>query len=199
MCAYGAYEKKYNFAPRLHKHKPPDNTMIEKNDCIKVGIIAKPHGINGEVIARADSSFTVDDLSYEYLLVELDGGLVPYFVEEIRHKNDEESIVKFEFSDTQDDARRLSGAAVYIKRNWADAEADDLSVGMLVGFSATDAHHGALGTITDIDQQGGANPLFVIDNNGQELLIPVTDDFIQSIDTEGKNITFCLPEGLIDL
>lgn len=174
--------------------------MIEKENCVRVGLVAKPHGVGGEVIVRAEVGFAADDLMYEFLLVEIDGGLVPYYVEEVRQKNQDEVIAKMQYCDNQEDARRLSGKAVYIDREWAeDVEADEQSTGMLIGYEAYDAKAGKLGTITAIDEQGGTNPLFVIERNGDELLVPIADDFIKEIDDEKRSITFCLPEGLVGI
>ncbi|MCQ2203979.1 MAG: ribosome maturation factor RimM [Bacteroidales bacterium] len=176
--------------------------MIEKDDCVRVGKIAKSHGVNGEVVVRAESGFDVDDLSYEFLLVEIDGGLVPFYVEEIRVKNNEDALVKFELIETQDDTRRLAGRDVYICREWAETEEGDLedvSTGMLIGYMAFDKESGKLGVITEIDDQVGANPLFVIDNEGEELLVPIADEFVKEVNDENRTVVFELPEGLVDM
>lgn len=175
--------------------------MIE-DDSIKVGLIAKPHGVNGEVVVRAEAGFSADDLCYEFLLIEIDGGLVPFYAEEIRPKSDDEVLAKFEFVDTQDEARRIANCNVYIRREWFDSNDEinnNVPTGFLVGYTATDRQNGNLGQITDIDMQVGANPLFVIEHNGNEILVPVADEFIVNIDDTKKIVTFDLPEGLIDL
>ncbi|MCQ2226449.1 MAG: ribosome maturation factor RimM [Bacteroidales bacterium] len=178
--------------------------MIEKGDCIKVGQLTKPHGVNGELVARADSGFDADSLMYEYMLIEIDGGLVPFYVEDVRQKNDNEVIVKMQYIDGQEESRRFVGCAVYISRDWCDDEAgsDELSeesIGMLKGFKAIDAVFGELGMIEDVDDSVGANPLFVVDRNGEEMLIPIADEMIANIDTKTKTVMFRLPEGLVDL
>lgn len=176
--------------------------MIDLDDCAKVGLIAKSHGVNGEVVVRADAGFDVNDLCYEFLLVEIDGGLVPFYVQEIRTKNNEEALVKFEFIDSQDDTNRLAGHNVYVCREWINTEEgnlEDVPTGMLIGYFAIDQTHGQLGEIIEIDDQVGANPLFVINNNGEELLVPIAGEFIINIDDENKEVTFNLPEGLLDM
>lgn len=169
---------------------------------IKVGVIAKPHGVSGEVVARVDVGFSTDDLCYDFLLVEIDGGLVPYYVEQIRDKNAEESLVKFEFIENQEDAKRISGSPIYIDSEWIDSEekkSDNMSIGMLIGFDVEDIKTGYIGKITDIDEQNGMNPLFVVETKEGEKLIPIVDDFIKEIETKQKKIKFDLPEGLITI
>jgi len=80
-----------------------------------------------------------------------------------------------------------------------EGELEDVPTGMLIGYTAIDQTHGELGKIEDIDEQVGANPLFIIDKNGEELLIPITDDFIVNVDDQNRTVTFNLPEGLVDM
>ena len=45
----------------------------------------------------------------------------------------------------------------------------------------------------------GPQPLFVIDSSGNEILIPIHDDFIKELDRKSKRIFLDLPEGLLDI
>ena len=55
--------------------------MIRKEDCYKIGRLGKAHGVKGEVTFQlTDDVF--DRTDSEYLLVEVDGILVPFFMEE---------------------------------------------------------------------------------------------------------------------
>lgn len=167
---------------------------------IKVGTVGKPHGIAGEVVVRAATGWTADDLAYDFLLLCLDGALVPFAVDDIRLRNDDEALVKFALVGSQEEAKRLTDAEVFIDRSWQDEDdLDERKTGSLVGYTAIDENAGPLGRITSIDEQGGNNPLFVVDHDGDELLIPITDDFISEIDDERCEILFNLPEGLISI
>ena len=44
-----------------------------------------------------------------------------------------------------------------------------------------------------------ANPLFVVNVGGREVLVPVADEFISDIDDAARTIVFSLPEGLLEL
>jgi 16S rRNA processing protein RimM len=55
-----------------------------------------------------------------------------------------------------------------------------------------------LGEITDIDDST-INTLFVIDNDGEEILVPAQEEFILGIDQKNREIIFSLPEGLVSL
>ena len=43
------------------------------------------------------------------------------------------------------------------------------------------------------------NTLFVIDNDGEEILVPAQEEMIAGIDNDNKEIYFNLPEGLVSL
>ena len=175
--------------------------MIEKADKVNLGTIVKPHGVCGEVVVRANVGFDARGFEQDFLFVEIDGGLVPFHVAQLRNKNHEEAIVKFDYVDNQQDARRLVAKQIYIDREslQSDDEDDEIQIGVLVGYECFTADGGKIGTITDIDEQNGTNPLFVVERADNELLIPIVDEWITEIDEDKKRIFFDLPEGLIDL
>ncbi len=68
----------------------------------------------------------------------------------------------------------------------------------VIGFSIHDTEKGRIGIITSINDRS-AQPLFVIDADGKEVLIPMIDEFIQKVDRTKKEIILQIPQGLIDL
>ena len=79
-----------------------------------------------------------------------------------------------------------------------EAGPEELSWDFFVGFRMEEIHHGRLGEVTDVDTTT-INTLFVVDHQGEELLIPAQEDFIVGIDQKHKVITVDLPEGLLAL
>lgn len=67
-----------------------------------------------------------------------------------------------------------------------------------IGFRMEDVHHGLLGEVVDVDITT-VNTLFVVEQEGEELLVPAQEEFILGIDQEKKLITVELPEGLLNL
>ena len=74
----------------------------------------------------------------------------------------------------------------------------ELSWDFFVGFRMEEVHYGTLGEVTDVDTST-INTLFVVDYQGEELLVPAQEEFIIDIDQKHKVITVDLPEGLIAL
>ena len=159
----------------------------------------RPHGVNGEVAIRIEKGFEVDSVSFDVVFLELQGGLVPFFVDEIREKNPEEAILKFENVTSQQQARLLADAAIYIDRQWLmDDGGGIIPTGTVVGYAAIDQIHGEIGTILRI-QEIAKNPLFIVDYQNRELMIPIVEQFIVSVDDDQRKIFFDLPDGLLDL
>ena len=169
--------------------------MIKAEDVYKIGRIGKAHGIKGEVSLQFDDDI-FDRVDADYLVLDVDGILVPFYMEEYRFRNDSVCLVKFSDIDTQQRAAELTGCDVYFPRALAE-EADEMpSLASLVGFDIIEAKgNGRVGTIAAIDDQT-ANILFELEDG---TLIPANDDLITDIDWEGKRITMNIPKGLLEL
>ena len=173
--------------------------MIREEDVYRIGKIGKPHGVKGEVTMMfSDDVF--DRVDAEYVVLMLDGILVPFFFEEYRFRTDETAIVKFCDIDTQDQARELTNCEVYFPRHLSDSGDDDISLSALNGFILIDhIYNKVVGTICGIDDST-QNILFEVKTeSGDELLIPASPELIRSIDTEEHTINMELPEGLLDI
>lgn len=172
--------------------------MIRRDDVYKIGKIGKPHGVNGEVnLAFDDDVF--DRTEAEYLILDIDGILVPFFMEEYRFRSDSTALVKFCDIDTQDRARQLTGCEVFFPREHSDASEDVATWNELVGFSVVDETNGlAVGKIVGVDDST-VNILFeVLTENGEELLIPAHEELIADFDRDERTLTMHLPEGILD-
>lgn len=169
--------------------------MIKKEEVYKIGRIGKAHGVKGEVSFNFDDD-VFDRVDAEYLILEVDGILVPFFMEEYRFRSDSTALVKFEDIDTQDRARELTNCDVYFPRDLADDEEEVLTYSFLVGFDIVDATTGKkVGTIASVDEST-LNILFELEDG---MLIPASEELITDIDKDNKTITIALPEGILDL
>ena len=54
--------------------------MIRKKDVYKIGTVGKAHGLKGEVTIHIDDD-VFDRTETEYLILEIDGILVPFFMD----------------------------------------------------------------------------------------------------------------------
>ena len=169
--------------------------MIKKEEVYKIGRIGKAHGVKGEVSFSFDDD-VFDRVDADYLILEVDGILVPFFMEEYRFRSDNIALVKFEDIDTQDRARELTNCDVYFLRSEADDEEEELTYSFLVGFDIVEAStQKKVGTIASIDDKT-LNILFELEDG---TLIPASEELISDIDKDNKTITIALPEGILEL
>lgn len=170
--------------------------MIKEEEVYKIGKLGKAHGVKGEIQLQFDDD-VFDRVEAEYLILRLEGIMVPFFMEEYRFKSDEVALVKFDGIDTQERARQLTGTEVFFPRELADGdESDELSYAQLVGFTlVNDADSKEVGTIAFIDEQT-MNIMFELEDG---TLIPASEELITDIDTENKKITVDIPQGILDL
>lgn len=169
--------------------------MIREDDVYKIGRLGKPHGVNGEVSFQfADDIF--DRSECDYLVLSIDGIMVPFFIEEYRFRNSETALMKFCDVDTQQRAAELTGCEVFFPRDMADSESDGLSWPEIVGYSIADANNSnrIVGKIASVDDST-INTLFELEDG---TLIPATEELIEHIDKTLRTITMRLPKGLIE-
>lgn len=183
--------------------------MIPINSVYEMGRITKPHGIKGEVsIHIKDDVF--DRVDADYLVLEVEGILVPFFIEEYRFRSDEVVIMKFCDIDSIDRARQLVGVRVFFPRHLADSTDDrPLSWAEVIGFRLVDAATGSdIGTILSVDDST-SNILFEVtpassDSRTQPspappLLIPAALPLITAVSPNDRSITMSIPDGLLTL
>ena len=169
--------------------------MIKQEEVYRIGRLGKTHGVRGELSLQFDDDI-FDRVDADYLVLELDGILVPFFIEEYRFRSDTVALMKFEDVDTQQRANELTGCDVYFPRALAANDEGDVSLSLLVGFDLVEANGGTtIGRIAAIDDTT-ANLLFELEDG---CLIPANDDLIRDIDTKRKTIKMEIPEGLLEL
>ena len=169
--------------------------MIKESSVYKIGVLTRTHGVQGEV------SFTFTDdvwdrVDADYLILLIDGILVPFFLEEYRFRSDSVALLKFMDYDSSEAVQELCGAEVYFPYDLTPQpdENDEYTWRYFTGFRVVDVNVGDLGVIDQVDDST-SNILFQLGN----LLIPAAEPFIREVDYQKRVIKMELPEGLIEL
>ena len=169
--------------------------MIKEEEVYKIGKLGKTHGVKGEISFLFDDD-VFDRVEADYLVLMVDGILVPFFIEEYRFKSDSNAIVKFEDIDIQERASGLTGCDVYFPRDLADGDEDTMSWAEIVGFEIIDANTGkSAGRIASVDDTT-INILFELEDGR---LIPASEELITDVDKDNRTITIDIPDGLLEL
>lgn len=173
--------------------------MIRKEDVFKIGKFAKTHGVKGELSLLADGEL-FDASEDPYVICEIDGILVPFFIESYRDKSDSVVLVKLECIDSGEAAREFVNLDVYYPL--AQAGKEDLINSMawdsLVGFTVFSEDKSILGIVTHVDEST-LNVLLQIEKDGKTFLFPAVEELVADIDYPNKQMVLIVPEGLLDL
>lgn len=172
--------------------------MIREEEVFCIGRIGKPHGIKGEVLMHIDDDI-FDRVDADYLVLRVDGILVPFFIEEYRFRTDETVIMKFEGIDSQERARQLTHCGVFFPHRLADNDEEAPSWNRLTGMTLIDtATQSVVGTIVKVDDTT-ANMLFEVETERGYILVPAAEELIADIDWDRRTLHIALPEGILDL
>ena len=174
--------------------------QINIDDCVEIGYIQKPHGIKGELVLIFGKEFEETFEGIDCLFIEVDGGLVPFFIadEGFRFKSSESAICKFDFIDSQEKAKSLVGCKIFVPDEEV-IETDQREVdSFLIGMKTFDARFGEIGTISRVDDYSG-NLVITVDHHKTEVLIPLSDEIITSINEENRELHLDCPTGLIEI
>ena len=164
----------------------------------QVGVITSTHGVRGEVKVFP----TTDDASRfkklkKVLLdtgkedVELEITSVKFFKNMV--------ILKFKGIDDMDTANKYRQKSLYVTReNAVKLKKNEYFIADLIGMAVTSDEGEDLGTIEDV-LQTGANDVYVIAKDGEEILLPAIKDCIKEVDIEAGTMTVHLLAGLRDI
>lgn len=172
---------------------------MKKEECFYLGKIVSKFSFKGELLVKLDTDDPESYTKMESVFVDYNKNLVPFFIEKCSlHKSDLLRI-KFEDVDTEEDADDLMKAELYLPLSLLPKlEGDKFYYHEIIGFEVIDAAFGKVGVVKSINDST-AQALFEIDKDGVEILIPMNDEFIESVNRKAKIIYLNTPEGLIEL
>jgi len=94
-------------------------------------------------------------------------------------------------------AEAFVGTDIYIERSaLPELDSDTYYWFELEGLNVQDISSGHIGVVRSI-MATGSNDVYVIENNGDEILIPAITSVVKTIDIEQKLMIIDLPEGLL--
>jgi 16S rRNA processing protein RimM len=105
-------------------------------------------------------------------------------------------ILEFEEINRVEEAQELVGYSAFVaKEVLASLPADEFYAYQLIGLKVRTDQEVFLGTLEEIIPTG-SNDVFLVRNEGREILLPATDEVVIRVDLEKKEMTVRLLEGL---
>ena len=168
-----------------------------KEECFFLGTIVGKYSFKGEILAKLDTDSPNTYLNMESLLIETPQGLVPYFIDRSQLHKSSLLRVKFEGIDSENEAEALIKKDLFLPLNMLPPlEGNQFYYHEITGFTAIDQMDKEIGIIKNVNDSG-PQPLFVIDDDDTEILIPVHDNFIKNLDRQKKKDAPQFAGGLI--
>ncbi|MBP1640290.1 MAG: rRNA-processing protein RimM [Bacteroidetes bacterium] len=171
--------------------------MILQSELYPIGRVQKTHGIKGELSIVLTSDF--ESLDFNYFVVELDGILVPFFIQDWRFKTAETALIKLERVDDELVGKEFVGKTIYISKDVMPyTDKVEIDIQFYTGYKLMDAILGEIGEIQAVDD-ATENLLFEVIYCGKQVLIPVVDEWIMEIDDMHRIMRVNLPDGLLKI
>jgi len=174
-------------------------TTDEADDLISIARIARPHGLNGEVVADLLTDFPERFDYLEEVLIRLSSGEVICHQLERARPHRDRVILKLLGVDDVEKADLLRGASVLITRAELVPLPDDSYYDFdLVGCDVFTTQGEQLGRVNGVEHYGAAPLLVVVTADQREILIPLAASICVEVDTSQKRIIVDPPDGLLD-
>jgi len=172
---------------------------MTKEDCFYLGKIVKKYSFKGELLAKLDTDQPDIYENLDAIFIEVNDTLIPFFIERSKlHKSD---LLRLKFDDVTNeaDADALMKCDLYLPLDLLPKlDGKKFYFHEIIGYQLNDENFGSVGTVKGVNDST-SQALFEVDRDGIEILIPMNDDFIISLDRDAKTITVNTPPGLIEL
>ncbi len=172
---------------------------------VNIGYTRKAHGLSGELKFAIEEQFLEDFLKNERIFIAVRSSKIPYFIANVRGKG--ELIVQLEDVDNRDAAQLLQSKEIFLReqdiipdkeREIEVPDEDELEYERLVGYLIVDQIMGDIGAIDEVLEMPQQEMAF-LKHKGRDVLIPLNDQMIISIDEVNKKVLMDLPDGLLDV
>lgn len=164
----------------------------------KSGKIVAVHGLKGEVVIKHELGKTTDFNKITALFLEdKNKTFIPYFIEAAKTKSTHEVFLKFESIDSRESALPLTAKTVWLPEKDFKQLADKQAPANLLGYQVIENNQ-PLGLIREIIEQPHQLLCLLIIRE-KEVLIPLHEETILSINHTKKEIQVTLPEGLLNI
>ena len=177
----------------------PDPRSPTWDDMVLVGLVARPHGLRGQVAVHPETDFVETRFqSGATVWTRCDDRLEALVVESIRLQGGR-LVIAFEGHARREDAERLAGAELRVPETMLQPlESGQYYEHQLVGCRVETVGNDVVGSVVRVEGGAGGSRL-VVDGRHGEIQIPLATGICVEIDVAGRRIRVDPPEGLLEL
>ena len=182
--------------------KAKGSNALTLDDLHQVAQVLKSNGTDGELVMSFRDIAPEDINIKEPVFIVFDGLPVPFFIESFSKRGNTKALVHLTDICCMEDVEEIAGKAVYISSDSIpEMTLEEDGYAALVGWmvlTPTEDGEGLIevGEIADfIDIPN--NPCLEVETVNGDVMLPLHEDFILSLDPEYQEIVMQIPAGLI--
>ena len=169
-----------------------------KDEFFYLGTLTRPFGLKGELCAFFDTDNPERYTQLDALFLDLDGEKIPYTVEHIAYRGNNQFVIKFD-GIGPNECREFAQVELYLPLSQLPPlDGNRFYFHEVIGFTVIDERLGEIGTCQDFLEVSN-NPIMQVDHNGTEILIPASQQFVTQVDRENRILHVSTPEGLVEI
>ena len=171
---------------------------MNTQDCFYLGKIVSKFSFKGEILLKLDSD-EIDFKKMKTIFLDIDGTIVPYAVDNIKLHKSSLLRIKLENIDSEEKANKNLKTKAYLPiKDLPKLNGNKFYYHEIINFTVLDLSLGNIGKVKEVNDQT-SQPIIVVNNGLNEVMIPLVDDFLIEINRDKKTLKFNLPEGLTTL
>lgn len=164
----------------------------------KIGKFVSTFGLKGELILKHNLGKKTSLKGLKAVFVEeRKQSFIPWFIENTKIKNEEETYIKLEGINVKEQAIKLAQKEIWIPQEDFKKFSAKTSPINLLGYEIIENEE-VLGKILEVIEQPH-QLLCRIEINNKEALIPLHEETIVKIDRKKNQVTVSLPPGLLEI
>ena len=169
-----------------------------KDEFFYLGTLTRPFGLKGELCAFFDTDNPERYTQLDALFLDLDGEKIPYTVEHIAYRGNNQFVIKFD-GIGPNECREFAQVELYLPLSQLPPlDGNRFYFHEVIGFTVIDERLGEIGTCQDFLEVSN-NPIMQVNHNGTEILIPASQQFVTQVARENRILHVSTPEGLVEI
>lgn len=171
---------------------------MKKEDCYLLGKITRRRGLKGNVVLKLDTDQPEMYQKLSSIFVEINGLLVPFFVEKAQWSKHDALTISFKNATEQLIEQSLGRNVFLPLSTLPPLKGNKFYYHEVIGFEIREEDGKTCGNISSINDQT-AQHYFMLMLADKEVIIPIIKDWIVEVNRDEKYIKMQLPEGLMDV
>ena len=159
---------------------------------LRIARVVKSNGTEGELLVSFSGINPEEIDEKEPVFIEFDGLPVPFFIESMNRRGNTKALIRLTGVRTLKDADELAGRDIFSDA-FEEEDGEDFT-----GWALKDQDGTGVGTVAGYEDIPG-NLCLVVDTEKGQVLVPLAEELVLSIDEPARTLTMHIPAGLLDI